>query len=393
MKKFYLTSLLLLFIGTFLYAQSVYPGNDKDGYGGPVGKGTLSITEDATNYNFTLTKGSGDLNDAVVIYLNTRSGGFNTTANFTDEGDGLRKAISGVQGSDRATLTFPSSFTADFAIAFDQGYGGVWQLVENGTHTHIRSVNLNPTGTKSSATYTFSVAKSDIAVTPSNSGFEFLVTYVSETGYRSNEFIGDAGPVTNPQNSAYTATSKLTFGSPLPIGFSGLSARFSDTEVNVSWNATCDGIEGQFEVQRSGDGTNYSPVGIVSCYNNPSSYLYSLNDRSPLNGNNYYRIAFIDGRGNKSYSKTIMVNAPVHNSLKVFASGRKLKVTLNLAEKGNYEVALINLSGQVAIVRDVIYDGTFNSIDVPLGNTVKQGIYTLLVRGRATKLSARVFIQ
>jgi hypothetical protein len=36
---------------------AVYPGNGNSGFGGPIGGGTLEITNDAFNLYFTLTRG------------------------------------------------------------------------------------------------------------------------------------------------------------------------------------------------------------------------------------------------------------------------------------------------------------------------------------------------
>lgn len=386
MKNLYFTALFFLF-ALAANAQSVYPGNMKDGYGGALGKGSLSVSEDATNYYFTFTKGPGDLNDAVVIYLQTRAGGYSTTANFTDEGDGLRKAISGVQGSDRATLTFPSSFRADFAIAFDQGFGGIWELVENGSHNYKNSVGLTPTGTKTSPTYTFTLAKADVGNPP---GFEFIATYVSESGYRSNEFIGDDGPATNPQNGPYTVTSTLTFGSPLAIGFSNITAQLNNHSVRISWNTSDEETGGEFKVERSGNGTDFISIGSVTPAKLPT---YTYEDNHPLNGKNYYRVVYVNVNGKKTYSKTVSTILPSREALRVFISGDKLKFILDLNQKGMYKAALINTSGQVVVIRPVTYDGSVNTFELPIGNRLSPGIYSLLVKGDNTRMSTQVLIK
>ena len=90
MKKFNFFFLCLL-ATSLTFAQTVFNGNTRSGFGGPVGGGKISITDDATNINFAFTKGtSGDLNDALVIYIDSKAGGFSSTASSTDNGDGLR---------------------------------------------------------------------------------------------------------------------------------------------------------------------------------------------------------------------------------------------------------------------------------------------------------------
>lgn len=390
MKHFYLSMIAVLLFG-IAGAQSGYPGNGRDGYGGPIGKGSLQISDDGTTIKFVLTRGTtGDLNDAVVIYLHTKAGGFNTTANFTDEGDPLRKAISGVAGSDRALLNFPVSFRADYAVAFDQGASGIWELKENGSHTFINSANLTPLNNKSATDYTLTVNKADIGISMPSPGFRFIVTYVSETGYRSNEFIGDAGPVTNPQNGPYNVVSTFSYGTPLPIGFSGITAQPVKNGVQIAWSTTDADKGGTFSVERSSDGTGFYSIGTVPVH---TSEGYDYTDNSPLNNSNYYRIAYTDPHGKLTYSKTVNVQVASREALKAFYNGSQIKVTMNLSNKGNYKIALINASGQAVLVKNLNYDGSMNSFTLSPEGQLNYGIYSLIVRGEHTSMSTQILVK
>ncbi|MBC8170779.1 MAG: hypothetical protein H7X77_03880 [Anaerolineae bacterium] len=175
------------------------------GFGDVIGAtGQLCIDSSETGaLNLGLIVGAGDLNDSVVIYIDSVEGGFGSTTNFTDEGDGLRKAISGKDtGTDpirSSVLTFATGFTADYAIAFSQDFGGLWQLAENGSHTFIDSVSLTPTGTNTSAAYELNLTLEDIGVSQGGT-FTYVATYLAQSAYRSNEFQGAAGPFDGPEN-------------------------------------------------------------------------------------------------------------------------------------------------------------------------------------------------
>src|SRR5439155_17339968 len=139
-----------------------YSGNGKNGFGGPIGQGSLTLTDDGTTISGTLTRGAGGgFNDALVLYVDSVPGGFSDTSGFADGADGLRKAISGFDGGgNRSVLTF-SGMLPDYAIALgpsSDNFGGLWQLANGGGNSlpFVSSVNLNPTGTNSSPTYTFS---------------------------------------------------------------------------------------------------------------------------------------------------------------------------------------------------------------------------------------------
>jgi hypothetical protein len=168
-----------------------YSGNGDTSFGGAVGNGSLSVTDNGSVLNFQFNRGtSGNFNDALVIFIDSKSGGFSTTANFNDRGDGLRRAISGVSDSGRSTATFASGFTADYAIALNNGFAGVWQLAagDNNSLGFLTAAGLNPTGNNAASSYTFSVDLNTLGVVP-NSGSElrFTSTFISESGFRSLE--------------------------------------------------------------------------------------------------------------------------------------------------------------------------------------------------------------
>src|SRR5215472_5728948 len=89
---------------------ALYNGNGQiDGaFGGTVGTGSLTLTDNGSTLSGTFTRGtggSGTFTEYLVIYIDSKSDGFSTTGSFTDYGSGLRKAISGedTPGNTRAT--------------------------------------------------------------------------------------------------------------------------------------------------------------------------------------------------------------------------------------------------------------------------------------------------
>ena len=155
-------------------ALSTYNGNGSTSFGGAVGTGSLTLTDNGTTLSGTFTRGTGGngtFTDYLVIYIDSTLGGYSTTSGFTDYGSGLRKAVSGedTPGNTRATAQFANGFSADYAIALHPKSpgdpGSLFQLVNNGTYTLVSSVNISPTGTSTSSAYTFSFSLGDIGVT------------------------------------------------------------------------------------------------------------------------------------------------------------------------------------------------------------------------------------
>src|ERR1051325_3459033 len=104
---------LLVTSAASLWAAT-YPGNGNSGFGGPIGLGSLTLTDDGTTVFGTVNKGPNGFNDVLVLYLGSVPGGFSDTSGFGDGADGLCKAISGFDGgANRSVMTFGAGFLPD----------------------------------------------------------------------------------------------------------------------------------------------------------------------------------------------------------------------------------------------------------------------------------------
>src|SRR5436190_14816455 len=114
---------LKLCVATLLLASSLgayaatYSGNGNSGFGGPIGLGSLTLTDNGTTLFGQVNKGPNGFNDVLVLYIDSSPGGFADTSGFADSADGLRRAISGFDGGgNRSVMTF-SGMLPDYAIA------------------------------------------------------------------------------------------------------------------------------------------------------------------------------------------------------------------------------------------------------------------------------------
>lgn len=208
-------SCLFALIGLMVVCSQVraeFMGNGNSGFGGVFGTGSLGLTNIGNTVNGVLTKGNGGFNDALVLYIDSVSGGFNSTLTFNDSADGGRRAISGFNGGNRSIVNFASGFNADYAISIENSFAGLFQISGTGSHNFISSVGLSPTG-PSQSTYGFSFNLSSIGLNAGQS-FNFVGTYLnSSNAFRSNEGFGAGLPSTNPGYNTATFTNSLTFSS------------------------------------------------------------------------------------------------------------------------------------------------------------------------------------
>jgi len=183
-----------------------------NGFGNVIGSSSEIFVDSATDgtVNFGLRSGGGGLFDAAVIYIDTGTGGFASTSGFTDVADGLRRALSGYDGSNRSQIDFGASFRPSYAIGIEAGFSGLWSLVDAGSHGFIRSTDLTPTGDSNAGEWELEFNLSDIGLAP-GATFKYVVTYLnSGNAFRSDEFHGVSGGTVPPGNPGQ---SLVTLGS------------------------------------------------------------------------------------------------------------------------------------------------------------------------------------
>jgi hypothetical protein len=236
-KKYFLSAMLVFSLLTF--GQVTYNGNGNTGFGGPVGTSNLQVNDDGTTITFTLTKGSNDFNDAMVIYFSTGAPGRTAIdSDVNDQGDNLRRAISSA-GSDASTINFVSGFEATHAMAISvnssTNFAGLWSIPATGVISDnglpfVSSANLPAGTTPTFTSITLSITWADLGLVNTDD-FDFVATYLnSGNGFTSDEGYGAGLPTGNPGAGTVTFTGFDTYSNALNTG----SATFENVNVFTS---------------------------------------------------------------------------------------------------------------------------------------------------------------
>lgn len=223
---------------------TVYSGNGATGFGGPVGTGSLAVTDNAAgSVTFAFTPGAGhpsvDGNN-LVIYLSTGAVGLSDTSALIDNGDSGRRGISGYNAntanppSTCSLIAFPSGFQVTHALAMEGGFVGLFQLPPAGGDGNLTYING---AGQSGNPLTVTLPLSDLGLAQGQS-FQLLGTLIDgQAAFRSNETIGATSPDIslggNPGfNNLITFASAFTYNTtvvPEPAGLAlvGLSGAFA----------------------------------------------------------------------------------------------------------------------------------------------------------------------
>jgi hypothetical protein len=89
----------------------------------------------------------------------------------------------------------------------------------------------------------------------------------------------------------------------LPIELTSFTATAHSEEVALAWTTATERNSDHFEIERSADGDVYTQIGTLpSAGNSTSAMHYTWLDRSPLIGENHYRLRHVDTDGHAQHS-------------------------------------------------------------------------------------------
>ncbi len=401
MKRIYIPLLFAVMSATSL-AQQTYMGNGKAGFGGPVGLGSLDIAADSMNtLTFTLHKGSGDMNDALVIYLDNGTDGFTTTANFTDTTDGLRRAISGYNGgTQRAVFNFDSSFTPEYAVAFQPGKGTPGEAVfvrlsDTSEFGFISKPGFENSSTTTATDYSVTINDSLFRNSTNAVSFNFIGTYISNTGYRSDEAIGDSMTNFDQGWIPYTSTSSgFSFNATLPVTFGAFNGVFKGQSIQLSWSTKTELNTKLFEVQKSSNGTLWQTIGTINTKNSITGATYNYTDNNVPDNVTYYRLKLVDLDGKYSYSSVIIMRKNGVATIDLLGNPVKNVINLNITNSNtaNYSLELFTIDGRKVTTQTYSHIGGTSKVSMNVPSNVK-GTCLLRITSGNDKQTIKVIIE
>lgn len=390
-------TLLFTAFSLLVKSQITYPGNTNTGFGGPVGLGSLTIADNVDSVGMVLQKGTNDLNDIIVIYIDSKSGGFTNTQNFFDTNDDLRKAISGKDGVSGhvSDITFNTGFEPDYAIGLQfgsNGFGGLFELANGGPNSHIYrgSVSLTPTSINSTL-YAINFLKSSIVM---GSSFKFVVTYISSTAYRSNEAIGFNISGGNPAWNSITTDTAATFTSILPLNFiANFKGGISNNTVKVNWQTTNETNLKMLTLQKN---VNNDWVDLVYYAGTGKSvgadYVYV--DKN-IFANNIYRLKGLLNNGSTEYSEQISIKSITKSQFDLYPTmidNGLVNIRVKQENTGTVNIKIINTNGVIINEENTILPKGDNSFQTLLPK-LKTGLYYINITNNTASKVFTVFVK
>jgi len=169
---------------------------------------------------------------------------------------------------------------------------------------------------------------------------------------------------------------------PLPAYLTEFKGVKLNSSVQLTWTASTEYNVNFYRVERSIDGRNYEPIGIVLS-KNESGTVYTFNDNAPVNATNYYRLQIVDNDEKSKYSTSVKVSFKDQSGNQILVSPNpvksQFKVVFTGLTRGNYRLELKNTAGQTYIARSISINNHQHQELIPRTAGMASGIYYLNV--------------
>jgi hypothetical protein len=176
---------------------------------------------------------------------------------------------------------------------------------------------------------------------------------------------------------------------PLPVELTAFTARYKEGVTTLKWTTASERASNYFSVEVSQDGKYFSEVGQVkaagfsSVVNN-----YTFTHLPTTNGIVYYRLVEYAEDGEKSYSRTVSVNAKEDGPAKIVAYPNpghgKLYLT-SATITGKTDLVLRNMNGKTMLTKTIVLSPA-EPVEVDLQH-LPEGVYIVQLQsseGRQT---------
>lgn len=176
---------------------------------------------------------------------------------------------------------------------------------------------------------------------------------------------------------------------PLPIELLEFTGKQQDMEIHLDWSTLSETDNSHFDIEKMDDAKNWKAIGKIEAIGNSTSIqTYDFIDAYPKPGSNIYRLVQYDNDGHGEYIKTISVNFQLEELYTVYPNPVKDMLIVNIDQKQNASIRLINVEGEEIQVPETISD-THISLDISFLNS---GMYVLQINENGTIKSKKIII-
>lgn len=279
-----------------------------------------------------------------------------------------------------ADLTGTLASTTSIKFDWSNAAGATKYYLRIGTSSGAGDVvnGLNPvtTGTGNPLTGTFAINKTLVQ---------------DETYYWS---VRTENASLNLSDWAPEQTFTVDFGT-LPVTLVSFDAKKEDNRVKLQWVTSAEKDNNRFEVERSTDGKNFSLLTTETARNTAATY--TVYDRNPSAGVNYYRLKQIDNDGQVADLGVKVLNFGLLTAdIRLYPNpvvNQTLYVDFGKAKGQAVRLKLADITGKVIYEQNLNAAQTQDAYSLTLPTAVKAGYYLLNINGSNINYSNKIIVR
>jgi hypothetical protein len=181
----------------------------------------------------------------------------------------------------------------------------------------------------------------------------------------------------------------------LPVVLAQFIATKADNgSVKLSWTTSQEVNAGYYDVERSGNQTDWIKIGSVKAKGNSSIATdYSLFDNLPLDGTGYYRLKMVDLDGKFVYSKTVSVSANKNNVPLVIYNNPftdMIRLKVNVGRSQNLTMTVSDMLGKTYLRQSIQAQAGDNLVNLQPAVIGGSGMYILRITGDSYNQTAKI---
>lgn len=166
---------------------------------------------------------------------------------------------------------------------------------------------------------------------------------------------------------------------PLPVTLTDYRIAAAGSEVRINWTTSWEDKNHHFTIERSADGTAFTPITEVTALNSATGGKYVYVDKNPLAGRNYYRLSQTDIDGKKQLlGVRELVMDPGSRTWLLYPNPANdhFILGLNQQEAGPLSLQVINAQGKIVRRENYIKQSGYWQQRISVSQ-LPPGIYTI----------------
>jgi hypothetical protein len=277
---------------------------------------------------------------------------------------------------------------ADTISSFFKNYTTYkWQKSIDGGTTWIDITGVTTLADTNYYITTFTVPPANTTLADSGTLYRVVVATTAANLVNANCNISNGVTITLSVNNC---------GIPLKTDLLSFNGKLALSKGNLYWTTSKEDEPVNYSVERSNDGSNFAPIGLVFSHNNYAATVnsYSFIDPTPISGKVYYRLYITDQSGGKKYSRTIQLSTQDGDGLLLTNVINPFNYSLDFDVSSpadtKIDVELIDLFGKIVQKNSYLIRSGVNALSLPNTENIPAGTYIFRVKNNEVLINRKV---